>query len=59
MENWITKLNDWNLILILIGLISLLALSIFIERIVKLHRKEIDSRSFLFSLRQTLKQGSL
>lgn len=59
MENWITVLNDWNLILVLIGLISILALSVFIERIVKLQRKEIDSRSFLFSLRQTLKQGDI
>ena len=59
MDNWISQLNDWNLILILIGLISLLALSIFVERLVKLQRKEIDSRSFIFSLRQTLKQGDV
>lgn len=59
MQNWIGFLNDWNLILVLIGLISLLALSIFVERLIKLQRKELDSRSFIFALRQSLKQGDV
>lgn len=59
MQHWIGFLNDWNLILVLIGLISILALSIFVERLIKLQRKELDSRSFIFSLRQTLKSGDV
>lgn len=51
--------SNWNLILIVIGGCSLLACTIFIERLLYLRKSEIDTNKFVINLRQIIKDGNI
>jgi biopolymer transport protein ExbB len=51
--------SNWSLILLLIGACSLLAFTIFIERILHLRKAEIDTNQFIIRMRQSIKEGNI
>lgn len=51
--------SNWNVILLVIGLCSLVSFTIFIERMLHLKRAEIDTNRFVISLRQAIKEGNI
>lgn len=51
--------SSWNIILIIIGICSLIAFTIFIERIIHLRKAEIDTNAFILSIRQPIKEGNI
>ncbi len=48
------SINEWNLILYILGLLSIIGLAIFIERFASLQRAEIDLDLFLIDLKQKI-----
>lgn len=50
---------NWNLILLIIIGCSVVSFTIFIERLMQLHRSEIDTNQFIISIRKTIKDGNL
>lgn len=52
-------LTDWHIITFLIGGCSVLAFAIFIERLLYLHRSEVDGDRFLLSLRPNIQEGNI
>lgn len=50
---------NWNIILVIIGVCSLVSFTIFIERLIQLRRAEIDTNLFIISLRQIIKDGNI
>ena len=50
---------NWNLILLIIIGCSVVSFTIFIERLMQLHRSEIDTNQFIISIRKTIKEGNL
>jgi len=50
---------NWNIILIIIGICSLLSFTVFIERLMNLHRSEIDTNRFILDMRKTIKEGNI
>lgn len=51
--------SNWNIILLLIGLCSLVSFTIFIERLLHLNRSETDTNKFILSLRAPIKDGHI
>ena len=51
--------SNWNIILIIIGACSILSFTIFIERLMNLHRSEIDTNRFIIDMRKTIKDGNI
>lgn len=51
-------LNSGNLILLLIGLCSLISLTIFIERLIHIKKAESDNDLLLLSLRRHIEEGN-
>lgn len=51
--------SNWNIILIVIGICSLVSFTIFIERLLHLRKSEIDTNKFIVSLRKPLKEGHI
>ena len=51
--------SNWNIILLIIGTCSLLGFTIFIERLIQLHRSETDTNKLIISLRQAIHDGNL
>lgn len=51
--------SNWNIILIVIGVCSLISFTIFIERLLYLRKSEIDTNKFIISLRQPIKDGNI
>lgn len=51
--------TNWNLILFIIIGCSIVSFTIFIERLMQLHRSEIDTNQFILSMRKTIKEGNL
>ena len=51
--------NEWNIILIIIGGCSLISFTVFIERLMNLHRSEINTNRFVIDMRNTLKEGNI
>lgn len=51
--------SNWNIILIIIGLCSVLSFTIFIERLIQLKRSEIDTNKFIIRLRQIIRDGNM
>ncbi|HRD56284.1 MAG TPA: MotA/TolQ/ExbB proton channel family protein [Parachlamydiaceae bacterium] len=51
--------ENWNLVLIAIGICSFLSVTIFIERILHLKKSEIDTNAFIISLRQMITDGNI
>jgi biopolymer transport protein ExbB len=53
---WIAQ---WNLVLVVIGICSLVGVAIFIERLMYLSRIDIDTDSLLIELRSSIEQGDI
>lgn len=51
--------SNWNLILFIIIGCSVASFTIFIERLMQLHRSEINTNQFIISMRKTIKEGNL
>lgn len=51
--------SNWNIILIVIGLCSLISFTIFIERFLHLRKSEIDTNSFVIALRKIINEGNI
>ncbi len=51
--------SNWNIILIIIGICSILSFAIFIERLIQLKKSEIDTNSFIVNIRKSIKEGNL
>jgi biopolymer transport protein ExbB len=51
--------SNWNIILIVIGICSLLSFTVFIERLMHLRRSEIDTNRFIIDMRKTIKDGNI
>jgi len=51
--------SNWNIILIIIGGCSVLSFTIFIERLMNLHRSEIDTNKFIVGMRQSIKESNI
>lgn len=50
---------SWNLIFIVIAICSLIGFTVFIERLIHLHRSEIDTNKFIINLRKTIQDGNM
>lgn len=51
--------SNWNIILIVIGVCSVVSFTIFIERILHLKKSEIDTNAFLIQLRKSINDGNI
>lgn len=51
--------SNWNIILIIIGICSLLSFTVFIERLMNLRRSEIDTNRFIIDMRKTIKDNNI
>lgn len=51
--------SNWNIILIVIVGCSILAVTIFVERMLHLRRSEIDTNKFIINLRHIIKEGNI
>lgn len=51
--------TNWNIILIVIGICSIIAFTIFIERILHLRKSEIDTNQFIIGLRKIIREGNI
>ncbi len=51
--------SSWNIILLVIGGCSLASFTIFIERLIQLHRSEIDTNKFILNIRKSIKEGNI
>lgn len=51
--------SNWNIILIIIGICSILSFTIFIERMMNLRRSEIDTNRFIIDMRKSIKDGNI
>lgn len=51
--------TNWNLILFIIIGCSIAGFTIFIERLMQLHRSEINTNQFIIALRHSIKEGNL
>ncbi len=52
-------ISNWNMILVIIGLCSLLSFTVFIERLIQLRRSEVDTNKFIIKLRQIIRDGNM
>lgn len=50
---------DWNIILLVIIGCSLISVTIFIERLLFLHKAEIDTNQFILNLRSSIQNGNM
>lgn len=50
---------NWNIILWIIGLCSILSFTIFIERMMQLRRSEVDTNLFIVALRKNIEDGNI
>lgn len=51
--------SSWNIILVVIVGCSLVSFTIFIERLIQLHRSEIDTNKFVITVRKSIKDGNI
>lgn len=51
--------SNWNIVLVIIAGCSLLAFSIFIERLWFLRKSEIDTFAFILTLRPVIREGNI
>lgn len=51
--------SNWNIILIVIIGCSVLAVTVFVERMLHLRRSEIDTNKFIINLRRIIKEGNI
>lgn len=51
--------SNWNLILFILIGCSIASFTIFVERLMQLHRSEINTNQFIIGMRKTIKEGNL
>src|SRR3984885_3075927 len=51
--------SNWNIILMVIGICSIMSFTVFIERFLHLRKSEIDTNQFIISLRKSIKEGNI
>ena len=51
--------SNWNIILIIIGVCSILSFAIFIERFLYLRKSEINTNQFILSIRKSIQDGNI
>lgn len=51
--------SNWNMILFIIIGCSIVSFTIFIERLIQLHRSEINTNQFVIAMRKTITDGNL
>ncbi|MDR3624084.1 MAG: MotA/TolQ/ExbB proton channel family protein [Chlamydiales bacterium] len=51
--------GNWNLILVLIGICSVVSVTIFIERLVQLRRAETDTNAFIIQSRKFIQENNI
>lgn len=51
--------SNWNIILIVIGICSVMSFTVFIERFLHLRKSEIDTNQFIIALRKSIKDGNI
>ena len=51
--------SNWNIILVLIVICSIVSVTIFIERLLQLHRAEINTNQLIIAMRKAIKQGNI
>ncbi|MFQ5728924.1 MAG: MotA/TolQ/ExbB proton channel family protein [Waddliaceae bacterium] len=51
--------SNWNIILIVIGICSVLSFTIFIERLLHLRKSETDTNTFIIALRRCINEGNI
>lgn len=51
--------SNWNIILIVIGMCSLVSFTIFIERLLHLRKSAIDTNTFIIHLRKVINDGNI
>ncbi len=51
--------SNWNIILIVIGVCSVISFTIFIERLLLLRKSEIDTNNFIISLRKCIQDENI
>lgn len=59
MANTFHFFSNWNIILVIIGVCSIISFTIFIERLLNLRRSEIDTNRFIIDIRQAIKDGNI
>jgi biopolymer transport protein ExbB len=51
--------SNWNIVLFVIGICSLIGFTIFIERLMHLRKSEIDTNKFIIDIRTIIKDGNI
>lgn len=51
--------SNWNIILLIIGLCSILSFTIFIDRLLRLKKSETDTNRLVIALRRAIKEGNI
>lgn len=51
--------SNWNIILVIIAICSILSFTIFIERMMNLRRSEIDTNRFIVDMRNSIRNGNI
>ena len=51
--------SNWNIILVIILLCSIIGFAVFIERLIHLHKAEVDTNELITNLRQTIQEGNI
>lgn len=51
--------SNWNIVLFIIGICSLIGFTIFIERLLHLRKSEIDTNKFIVDIRNIIKDGNI
>jgi len=57
--NFMRYLSEWNTILVVLAFFSLLAMTVFFERLIVLRRSEIDTNRFVLSLKKVIRERNL
>ena len=51
--------SNWNIILVVIGICSVVSFAVFIERLIYLKKSEIDTNHFIINLRNVINDGNI
>lgn len=51
--------SNWNIILFILIACSVVSFTVFIERLIQLHRSEIDTNQFIITMRKAIKSGNI
>ena len=52
-------MNNWNLVLVVLILCSIIAAAVFLERMLYFRKMETDTTSFLLLIRQSIEEGNI